>query len=472
MPSGLDEVHYRKGTWIKRIMFESVCTIIHPGPNPPPNDAQCEKNPMLGDGGGRGTTAGVHMEMTANHMLHDLGKAKMAKAKALDKEITQENADAIGALMAKDIGKRKMEEARKKEAEANQAAAEGAGHLFAGNLADKKAKEAKQAGAAASVAQTEQSAALFANMGAKKRFKEALKAGNIEVAEEAAAVMLQGASRSRAARREVLELKARRQRLLEEACARKLQSKYRARLARKRVNALKAERLRLQEEGAAIMLQSSWRCRKARQKAARLKAEKQRLLEEGAALMLQSAWRIRQAKQRIAVLKQDRAAAEVEQQRAAELAAANRIYRAMRRLHARAQYRRRIMSMKHVVTLQLKGAMGINIADVNSSDPYVYIHVQSNLPPITGAEMGLSPNKAAVMKRRRSSAKGLDLKDTKTISMYRSKTIHNTLNPTWDEACAVTEVGFDDAIVLTLMDKDTLTKDDFLGQVNTEPPLR
>lgn len=464
VPEGLPVDAYSKGSWIKKVNIKSNCVIIFPGPNPKPNDSSMTGNPILSSD--RDRIASLNVEMTANHLLHDLGKQKMQQAKELDKEINQENADAIGALMAKDLGKKKMAEAKQKEAEANQASAESAAHLFAGNIADQKAREAKEAKTAASVAQTDQTAAIFTNMGAKLRFKEALKVGNMSVAEDAAAVMLQGAWRSRKARRRMQEMKRKREQFIKESAARKLQSRYRSRLARQRVEQLKAERQRLREEGAAIMLQSNWRCRKSREKVQRLKEQKQRLLEEGAALMLQSAWRIKQARAKVAVLRNEKN----EQRKAAEMSAALLLTKLLRGAAARSQYRRLLMQQKQIITIHLKSAMGINIADVNSSDPYVYIATQTGLPAVAtddsslGAAARSPQSKQSVMKRRRSSIKDLSLKDTKTISLYRSKTIPNSLNPTWEEQCLVTEVGFDDAIVFTLMDKDTFNKDDFLGQ--------
>ena len=61
---------------------------------------------------------------------------------------------------------------------------------------------------------------------------------------------------------------------------------------------IRLEKERLKEEASAMILQGAWRTKKARRKAAAMKAEKQRLLEEGSAMMLQGAWRCKKAKRR------------------------------------------------------------------------------------------------------------------------------------------------------------------------------
>ena len=86
------------------------------------------------------------------------------------------------------------------------------------------------------------------SMGAKLRFRKAIEIGNLEEAQDAAAIMLQGAWRSKCARRKVAAKKAEKKRLLEEGCARKLQSLVRSRVARKKVAAKRLEKQRMIEE--------------------------------------------------------------------------------------------------------------------------------------------------------------------------------------------------------------------------------
>jgi hypothetical protein len=127
----------------------------------------------------------------------------------------------------------------------------------------------------------------FKGMGAKLRFRQASALGRVSEMEDAAACMLQGAWRSKCARRKMLIKKAEKQRLREEGCARKVQSLYRKRLARKRVVALRLEKARLQQEACARKLQCKYRSRLARKKVIALREKKQRLMEEGCAIKLQ-----------------------------------------------------------------------------------------------------------------------------------------------------------------------------------------
>ncbi len=94
-------------------------------------------------------------------------------------------------------------------------------------------------------------------MGAKTRFFAALKAGQMNVARDAAATMLQGAWRSKVARRRMLLKKAEKERLREEGYAKKIQCRYRARLARKKVEAIKQQKLMIRKNIGALKFQVS-----------------------------------------------------------------------------------------------------------------------------------------------------------------------------------------------------------------------
>lgn len=52
-----------------------------------------------------------------------------------------------------------------------------------------------------------------------------------------------------------------------------------------------------------------------------------------------------------------------------------------------------------------------------------------------------------------------------TLSLYRSEYKSATLNPVWQETAVACNVTMGHSVVLTLCDHDTLTTDDFLGQV-------
>lgn len=105
--------------------------------------------------------------------------------------------------------------------------------------------------------QQRQAVELLKGMGAKTRFFEALKAGQMDIARGAAAVMLQGAWRSKCARRRMLLRKAEKERLREEGYAKKIQCRYRARLARKKVEAIKTQKLQIKKQIGALKFQVS-----------------------------------------------------------------------------------------------------------------------------------------------------------------------------------------------------------------------
>lgn len=100
---------------------------------------------------------------------------------------------------------------------------------------------------------------LLGQANAKRRFREALAKGHKEIARQAAATMLQGAWRSKLAARQVKLKRAQKQRLLEDGYARKIQSRYRCRLARKKVERIKAEKQRIKLELCARRVQCRWR---------------------------------------------------------------------------------------------------------------------------------------------------------------------------------------------------------------------
>lgn len=427
-----------KGHWIKKIELSNIVTIIRPSEFPTKSEYSTVTNPM-----GTETVAANNASLAANLMINDLSKKKFEQAKELTKEINASNAEAIGAMMAKDMGKKKMEEAKELEKQQHVEQSNVAANLFASGLADKRREEAREADASAKVSQQEEAIAVFSKGAVKKRFKEALAAGRLKEAEVLAATMLKNAWRGKKAREQVRILKLRKQRLMEEAMARKLQSKYRSRLARKKVEKLKAEKQRLREEGCAIIVQSNWRIKKARDKVNRLKIERQKLLEEGAALKVQSRWRIKQARRKVKQLKNEK-----DEREARKATALFRIVQFLLIVRAKLKYRRLLKSRKQIFIVSLKSAHDINVGDVSTSDPYVLLHVES-VPVVT------SPGKGVPV--------------GSTVSVFRSKVIYSTLNPEWNEDLFAVNATGNDSLVLTLMDKDNFTSDDFLGQVERFP---
>lgn len=449
VPDCFTEEEYLKGTWVKRIVFDQIVTIIHPSPFPAvvalnQPAAGWTDNPM----------ASSHVETAVSHMLDDVSSKKLKEAKEVEKEINKTNVEAIGMLMNKDRGKNMMKEGAEKEKKANEALSHSIAHQFAGNIAENKLKEAKSSKQKAEQSQQTEMAAVFAAGSLKKQFKAALKTRNQKLIKDLAARMLQNAWSGKKARKRALLLRQQRQRLLEEGYARKLQSRYRAHLAQMKVKRLREEKQRLKEEGAAIMFQSAWRVRKARQKVAELKAKKQRLLEEFAALKVQSRWRIRQAKAKVGALKEKKREQLAKGQHAAVV-----ILKLLRAQRARRIYNQLLSQSKHVLIIDLKRAEDVLIGDVSSSDPYVYVHLDQ--PPLQ------SP--ASDSRARLASSAPPD--GGFTLSQYRSKVIYNTLNPVWNEECLVVVNSKPEAIaalqklVFTVMDKDNFTSDDFLGQV-------
>jgi hypothetical protein len=220
---------------------------------------------------------------------------------------------------------------------------------------------------------------------------------------------------------------------------------------------MKAERQRLREEACAIKLQAAWRIKKARAKVERLKAEKQRLLEEGAAMMFQSAWRVRKARQRVNGLKQERGGA-VKLQRLWKTVLLRRkflkvkkssikIEKMIRGLLARRRMAQLVREFHpHNLVVTLRHAHDLNIADINTSDPYVIVSAHR----LQGAPKG-APKSAG--------------RPGELFSFGKSKVIPNSLNPTWNEEVIVTSMDWGSQLALTVMDSDMVGAHDFLGQV-------
>ncbi len=99
----------------------------------------------------------------------------------------------------------------------------------------------------------------------------------------------------------------------------------------------------------------------------------------------------------------------------------------------------------HNYIINLRHGRDLNIADVNTSDPYVVVSSHKIAPSRSGG-----PKSAGVG--------GL-------LSFTKSKVIQSTLNPTWNEEVFVTCAEWNSQIVLTLMDSDMVGAHDFLGQV-------
>lgn len=101
----------------------------------------------------------------------------------------------------------------------------------------------------------------------------------------------------------------------------------------------------------------------------------------------------------------------------------------------------------HNIIIHLQNGKDLNIADVNTSDPYVVV---------TSHRLKSAPKGAP-----KSTGPGGEL-----LSFSKSKVIQNTLNPNWNEETIVTSAMWNSQIALTVMDSDLVGAHDFLGQVS------
>lgn len=100
----------------------------------------------------------------------------------------------------------------------------------------------------------------------------------------------------------------------------------------------------------------------------------------------------------------------------------------------------------HNFVVTLRYARDLNIADVNTSDPYVVL--SGHL--LQGAARG-APKSAG--------------QPGELFSFGKTKVIPNSLNPTWNEEVLVTSADWCSQLALTVMDSDMVGAHDFLGQV-------
>ena len=177
-----------------------------------------------------------------------------------------------------------------------------------------------------------------------------------------------------------------------------------------------------------------------------------RLLEEArqrAALTIQCAWRWSRSKKHCEL-------------RAIRSSAARVVWHRWRAFSLAREMRNAFMSMQlgklRVFSIHLQHANNLLIGDVTSSDPYVYIHGEVS----DETDIGLR-RPSSVSKGRRPSYQGT----SPTVCCYRSKLIKRNLNPVWDEKCLLAGISCKDKLMLTIMDKDTFSNDDCLGQVRT-----
>lgn len=100
----------------------------------------------------------------------------------------------------------------------------------------------------------------------------------------------------------------------------------------------------------------------------------------------------------------------------------------------------------HNIVVTLQHAKDLNIADVNTSDPYVIVSAHRLQSAARGGP-------------KSTNASG------ELFSYAKSKVIANTLNPTWNEDAYITSAAWNSQVALTVMDSDMVGAHDFLGQV-------
>lgn len=167
---------------------------------------------------------------------------------------------ATAAAFAEEAEKARLQkEMAALEAQRKEEVSAGAAGVFQDNLAAKALEDARRAEEEQQAQQQAEVMGLLGQANAKKRFKEALAKGHKQVARSAAATMLQGAWRTKLAARQVKLKRAQKQRLLEDGYARRIQSRYRMRLAKRKIEKIKAEKHAIKLQLCARKVQCRWR---------------------------------------------------------------------------------------------------------------------------------------------------------------------------------------------------------------------
>lgn len=251
-------------------------------------------------------------------------------------------------------------------------------------------------------------------MGAKARFFAALKQGNKKVAREAAAVMLQGAWRSKVARRRMVLKKQEKEQKLRSGYARKIQSRYRARLARKKVEAIKKEKLLIKQKLCVLKVQCAWRIYVARKK---FKAKQESKLH--------AEYNKSVSKQRGII----------------------KVQNAVRSFIATRNVAKMKVAHPSVVFATVTKTEGLNVSDAAHADPVVIV---------SGMTLSLPADHPALHKPNVKIMEDIIKTHGKITSIYRVDSVSQK------KPALATSLNKMDYIAITLIDKNS--KDDFLGQ--------
>jgi transcriptional regulator of heat shock response len=139
------------------------------------------------------------------------------KEEQANKEFEEAAVASAAHIFAENAEKARLEEEQRKlEEERLKQQTAAAAKIMEEELANKKLREAREAEKKQREEQERQVMEMLKGLGAKQRFKAAMANGKMDVARVAAAVMVQGAYRSKLARRRMMIKKAEKERLLQE----------------------------------------------------------------------------------------------------------------------------------------------------------------------------------------------------------------------------------------------------------------
>lgn len=285
---------------------------------------------------------------------------------------------------------------------------------------------------------------MLKGMSAKTRFFAAKKEGQVEIATEAAAIMVQGAWRCKLAARKVVLKRAEKEALRREACARKIQCRYRIRVAKRRIAAIKAEKKRNAERLAAIKLQCALRQAKAR----RLYREKKLLrIHQRSALIIQCACRIMLAYKEVKRRLDNKMAEQV-----------NKSISRQRRIISMQSMVRRFLAVRRAAKRRIAYPMVVQVR-LGKTDGYK--HGDAEIGAIvSGLVLALPASHPALV----NPSHKISIDTIKSVGRVTSHfRVDSLAHVQTVIATALNQVDF---VVVTLLDKSSsAAKDDFIGQV-------
>ena len=216
-----------------------------------------------------------------------------------------------------------------------------------------------------------------------------------------------------------------------------------------------------------LFIKCIWRTRLARKRVLHLKQERMKIMEHKCVVMIQALYRKNKARKKLSMLRQEKTLRRLRE--AQESKAQMRIDSFVLLFIARCRFRKQIIaSQMHTVLVTIKSANNLLPANVvgNTSDPYVIVTGARVTPVFTSGTNNSISN--PMMKTKSQKELRQNLRKTgvqRTICSSKTSVIDGTLDPVWNETVIVSGVYGSDYIVLNIYDKDSFTKDKFLGQV-------